>query len=170
LPRPLRRRRAARFVLVAVAALGLAFAAVLSVHEDVLPSWLPDKLGRLTIRAGDASELPVTRDEAIAYARTRLFVLADAGAEPKPDAIPIHVSGRVPPEQPVPLSSSGQVVFRYVEREPAWLVVWRGLDRGILSSPPTRTDDLMDAVFFIDDETGVLLSEAMFLSEPARLR
>ena len=162
--------RTSRLVLVALAGLILALAAVLSLREDVLPSWVPDELGGLTIHPADARQLPVTRDEAIAYARMRLLVVEDPTAKPVPESFPIRVSGRVPPEQPVPLSPSGQVDLRHVERKPAWLVVWRGLDRGVLSSPPTPTGDLMDAVFFVDGETGVFLTSSLFLSGPARLR
>jgi hypothetical protein len=158
------RHRSLRLAVVALAAAVLGVAAALAIREEALPSWVPEELTGLTIRPGSVSELPVTRDEAVAYARSRLFIVEDPSSEPMPDSFPVRVTGRVPPPNPAPLSPTGQVVLRHVDREPAWLVAWRALDEGLRSSPPKRTGELVDVVVLVDGRTGVLLYPIQFSS------
>jgi hypothetical protein len=139
----------------------LAVAVVLAVRSEPLPSWVPDEIGSLTIHAGDASELGVTREDADAYTRSRLFV-ADPAAPPEPDAFPVRVTGRVAPRQPTKPMSIGAIVLRDVDRKPAWLVAWRSLDRSYLASQSLPSE--VDVVCFVDGETEAFLVACTFTS------
>ena len=152
-----------RLTLVTLSALTLVVAATLAPWNrdspNVLPSWIPKKLDGLTIRPAKAKDLPATRQHAVEAVRLRLL-FADLPKR-EPESFPTLVTGRVIPKGLVEFPQSGRVKFPKVENAPAWLIIWRGIERG---------DDLMDAVIFVDGLRGeCCLRSPLFLSGPARL-
>jgi hypothetical protein len=155
---PIDAARLARTALVALAASALTAAAILSVREDALPTWVPRELGSVTIGRGAISQLEVTRDQAVRYVESRVFLGRVTAERPAPDAFPVRVSGRVPPAQPTPLPPSGQLELRDIAANPAWLVAWRGID------PESGRAGDIDVVCLVDGKTVVFLYPCTFES------
>jgi len=132
------------------------------------PPWLPSELADLELRLTDDSEFTLGEDEAIAIARDKFFLEQTPAVAP--DAFAVLVSGPVAPQGAVPVSPSGGIERPRVEDKPAWLVVWRGIDFGMVNAPSDSGpgDVPIDLVVFVDAKTGGLLASRI-LAGRARL-
>ena len=158
--------------LVALALVILGAAGILAARAEpppgsAFPSWVPSKLGSLSIRPGAPATVPIERDVAVEVVRRSVFL--EEGPESDPLVLPALVSGPVA-LYPVLPSPTGEVAVPDVDDAPAWLVVWRGLPGDTLE----RFGDwpggaAVDAVFLVDGQTGDCCWFTRFLAGGSRL-
>lgn len=124
--------------------------------ERELPSWLGTEFRPgLSIRHGNPAQTTVTGEQAIELVRQKVFY--GGGPQDEPDAFLTRITGRFGGEGRIRIGSSGVAILRKAKGKPAWLIVWRGEGRQILSPPGSRDENgrqLVDITVLIDAQTG----------------
>jgi hypothetical protein len=124
---------------------------------DNLPEWVAKvPLRGIEISPPGAWDGAITEQKAIAAARDRFY----PGEQPpqRPTAIPVRVSGTVVLSVSIDEAGNEHTQERALDRSPAWLVLFAGIEKHYLDPPGVAEDEnsavLTDVVVLVDGQTG----------------
>jgi hypothetical protein len=122
---------------------------------DTLPEWVAKVPLRVEISPPGAWDGAIKEQQAVAAARKRFY----PGEQPpqRPIAIPVRATGTVELSISIDEAGNEDVKVRTLDRSPAWLVLFPGVEKRYLAPPGTEdenSDLLTDVVVLVDGQTG----------------